>query len=489
MNKLMQYLTPKHVKVETTVRTEIMAGITSFFASIFTILSVPLMISGGAQNEPEVFNAVFVAAVIASIVGCLFMAFLAKMPLVVYPAMGTTSFFAATALLMIRDLSGNEDLPRITQYQIGLFLLLITGIIFSVLSVTGLTDKILEGIPKNIKIATVPAIGLFITLLGVRLGGLVVNSPGTFVTFFNPRNLFAVRNLPADADVYAVNAAVAASEQARGAIVAFVGLLLLGFLYYKKVKASFVIAIVATTVLAYLTGAYRITDFSFNLGEQYRDWATVGLLRMDVSTIWTFASPMAVMGVILSIVLALLITNALDAIATTFGIAKNAGLVENDEDEEGRKYVNKGVISDALSSIVAAVLGGSPNTTVVSGSAGVSVGGRTGLTSLVVAVLTILLLVAGPFVRLIPNAAVAPALIFVGCLMLTGLKDLDFSDMSDYLPAFIALIFVVFTFNIGVGICLALISHIVLKLLSGKPKEISLVSVIVAVLFMLQFIL
>ena len=486
MNKLMQYLTPKHVKVETTVRTEILAGVTSFFASIFTILSVPGMVGGG---DRQVFNAVFVAVVIASIIGCLFMAFLAKMPLVVYPAMGTSSYFAFTALPMIVLLSGNDDLARVTQYQIGLFLLLITGIIFSALSVTGLTDKILEGIPKNIKIATVPAIGLFITLLGVRLGGLVVGTPSTFVTFFNPRNLAAVRDLPAGADAEAIAAATAASAQARGAIVAFVGLLLLGFLHYKKVKASFLIAIVSTSVLAYLTGAYRITDFSFNLGEQFGDWVEVGLLRMDATTIWTFASIGTVIGVVLSIVLALVITNALDAIATTFGIAKNAGLVINDEDEDGRKYVNKGVISDALSSIVAAIFGGAPNTTVVSGSAGVSVGGRTGLTSLVVAVLTILLLVAGPFVRLIPNVAIAPVLIFVGCLMLTGLKDLDFSDMSDYLPAFIALIFVVFTFNIGVGICLALISHIVLKLLSGKPKEISLVSVIVAVLFMLQFIL
>jgi len=486
MNKLMQYLTPKHVKIETTVRTEVLAGITSFFASIFTILSVPGMVGGG---DAQVFNAVFVAVVIASIIGCLFMAFFAKMPLVVYPAMGTSSFFAFTALPMIVFLSGNENLARVTQYQIGLFLLLITGIIFTLLSVTGLTDKILKGIPKNIKIATVPAIGLFITLLGVRLGGLVVGTPSTFVTFFNPRNVTAVANLPAGADAEAIAAATALQSQAIGAIVAFVGLLLLGFLYHKKVKASFVIAIVATTVLAYVSGAYSITDFSFNLGEQFRDWASVGLFAMDASTIWTFGSIGTVIGVILSIVLALLITNALDAIATTFGIARNAGLVKDDDDKEGRKYVNRGVISDAVSSIVAAVFGGAPNTTVVSGSAGVSVGGRTGLTSLVVAVLTILLLVAGPFVRLIPNAAIAPVLIFVGCLMLTGLKDLDFSDMSEYLPAFIGLIFVVFTFNIGVGICLALISHIVLKLLTGKPKEISLVSIIVAALFLLQFIL
>jgi len=476
MKNAISFFSPKHVKVTTTFRTEVLAGITSFFASIFTILSVPGMISGGAAYEPGIFNAVLIAAIISGIVGCLFMAFIAKMPLVVYPAMGTTSYFAFTALPMIVVLSGDENLSRMMQYHIGLFLFLISGVIFSLLSITGLTEKILNGIPKNIKIATVPAIGLFITLLGARLGGLVVGVPSTFVTFFNPRNLTSD-------DPGLQRAAI-------GAIVCFIGLLLLGFLHYKKVKASFVIAIVVTAILAYVTGAAVMpADFTFHLGQQFSDFATYGFLAFDATTIWSFGSFGAVIGVILSIVLALLLTNALDAIATTYGIAKNANLVESDEDPAGRKYVNKGVIADALSSVIGGVLGGAPNTTVVSGSAGVNAGGRTGLTSLVVAILTGLLLVAGPFITLIPNVAIAPALIFVGCLMLTGLKNLDFDDMSEYLPAFVALVFVVFTFNIGIGICLALLTHIILKLCSGKLKEISLVSVIITILFLLQFIL
>ena len=470
MNKLMQLLTPKHVEVQTNVKTELLAGVTAFFASIFCILAVPGMIGG---DDPTVRNAVLVAAILASIIGCLFMAFIAKMPLVVYPAMGTTSYFAFTALPMIVVLSGDEYLSRVTQYQIGLFLLMIAGVIFSILSLTGLTDKVLAGVPKNIKIATVPAIGLFITLLGLRLSGLVVGSPSTFVTFVNLRNIGDIEARPAIV----------------GAIIAFIGLLFLGFLYYKKVKASFVIAIVVTTIIDYIFGASRLDDFSFHLGQQFKDWAEVGLFRLDASTIWTFGSAGAVIGVMLSIILALVLTNALDAIATTFGIAKSAGLVKDDNDEPGRKYINKGVIADALSSIIAAFLGGAPNTTVVSGSAGVNVGGRTGLTSLVVAVLTGLLLIAGPFIGLIPNVAIAPTLIFIGCLMLQGLKDLDFSDMTEYLPAFVALIFVVFTFNIGTGICLALLTHIVMKLITGRVKEITVVSIIVTVLFLLQFIL
>ena len=470
MEKVLKFLSPKHVEVKTSVKTEILAGVTSFFASIFTILSVPGMIGGGYTN---IFNAVFIAVVIASIVGCLFMAFIAKMPLVVYPAMGTTSYFAFTAMLMIVTLSGNEGLDRVTQYQIGMFLILISGVVFSALSLTGLTDKILAGIPKNIKISTVPAIGLFITLLGVRLGGLVVNSPATFVTFFNPRNLGHPEN----------------GAVAMGAVVTFTGLILLGLLNHYKVKATFAITIVATTVLAYITGAYSLPQNLSTIGEQFNDWLSIGFLGFDSATIWTFGSAGTVLGAILSIVLALVLTNALDAIATTFGIAKNAGLVQNDDDIEGRKYVSKGVTADALSSVVAALLGGAPNTTVVSGSAGVSAGGRTGLTSLTVAVLTALLLVAGPFVSLIPNVAIAPVLIYIGALMLSGLKDLDFDDTTEYLPAFVSLIFVVFTFNIGIGICLALITHIILKVATGKLKDISLVSIVVAVLFLLQFIL
>jgi len=470
MSKVIDFFSPKHIKVKTDFKTEILAGLTSFFASIFTILSVPAMIGGG---DTSVFNAVFVAVIFASIIGCMLMAFVAKMPLVVYPAMGTTSFFAFTALPMILDLSGDAGLSRVTQYQIGMFMILIAGVMFSFLSITGLTDKILSGIPKNIKIATVPAIGLFITLLGLRLSGLVVGTPSTFVTFFNPRNLASPDH----------------SMAAMGAIVAFVGLLFLGFLHYKKIKGSFVIAIIATTILAYVTGAYTLPPTLSTIGEQFSDWAAIGLFGFDAVTIWSFASAGTVIGVILSIVLALVLTNALDAIATTFGIAKNAGFVKDDDDIEGRKYVNKGVTADALSSIIGGLLGGAPNTTVVSGSAGVNAGGRTGLTSLIVAILTGLLLIAGPLVSLIPNVAIAPSLIFIGCLMMSGLRNLNFDDMTELLPAFAALIFVVFTFNIGVGICVALITHIVLKLATGQFKDISLVSVIVAILFMMQFIL
>ena len=469
MKKLLDFFTPKHTSVNTNVRTELLAGVTSFFASVFTILSVPGMVSGG---DVQISNAVFVAAVISAIIGCLFMAFYAKMPLVVYPAIGTTSYFAFTALPMIVVLSGDENLSRLMQYQIGLFLFLISGIVFSILSITGLTDRILKGIPKNIKIVSVPAIGLFITLLGLRLSGLVVGSPSTFVAFINIRN-------------FAENPTAVLS-----AIISFAGLLLIGILYHFKVKAAFVITIVTTTIVAYITGAYRLPeDFTFSLRDQFGDWVNYGLFQFNYTEIWNFASTGTVIGVMLSIVLALVLTNALDAIATTFGIVKGADLIKDDTDVEGRKYVNRGVIADALSSVVGAVLGGAPNTTVVSGSAGVSVGGRTGLTSFVVAILTGLLLIAGPFVRLIPNLAIAPALIFVGCLMLKGLKDLELDDMSDYFPAFLALIFVVFTFNIGTGLCLALIAHIIIKLVTGKVKEISIVSVVIAILFLLQFIL
>lgn len=474
MNKLMHFLTPKNINVDPTqtkVKTEILAGVTAFFASIFTIIAVPGMISGGETN---VANAVFVAAVIGSVIGCLFMAFIAKMPLVVYPAIGTTSYFAFTALPMIVLLSGDDYLDRATQYQIGIFLLLISGIVFTLLAVTGLTEKILNGIPKNIKIATVPAIGLFITLLGLRLSGLVVSAPSTFVTFVNLRNFSDPEAQPA----------------IIGAMVAFVGLLLLAYLHHKKIKASFVIAITATTILAYITGAATIPDYhTFSLTQQFSDWANYGFLQMDTTTIWTFASLGTVVGVILSIVLSLVLTNALDAIATTFGILQSAKMIDGDECEDAKKYVNKGVLSDALSSVIAAALGGAPNTTVVSGSSAVIAGGRTGLTSLVVAVLTAVLLLAGPFVTLIPNIAIAPTLIFIGALMLSGLKELDFSDITDYFPAFVALVFVVFTFNIGTGICLALITHIILKLITGQVKDISLVSIVISILFALQFIL
>jgi AGZA family xanthine/uracil permease-like MFS transporter len=475
MEKLAQFFKLK--ENNTTFKTEIMAGITTFMASAFTILAIPGMISnaGGGDGDPRIANAVFIAACLSSAFGTLLKAFYAKLPFVQAPGMGLGAYFSGTVMGGMAMLVGAEYLPHVQQYQMALALVFIAGVIFTISTLFGIRDAIIEGIPKNIKLAMGAGIGLFITLLGLRFSGIVVGSSSTFVTLVNFRNV----SLIGDVDPEMVRLGTGA----LGAIVSLIGLLLITILSIKKVKGAILISIIVTTILTYITGVTSLPEnFSFNLASRFADFFELSFLQMDFS----FLGSGTAWGAVLAFTLAFVFVNMLDALGTIYGISVANGMVDEHGEVPG---LEKGLTADAIGTAVSGLFGSSTTTTVVSSASGISEGGRTGLTSLTTGILFLLALFFAPFVVLIPNVAVAPALIYVGFLMVSHVREVDFKDPTEAFPAFLTVVMMPLSFSIANGIAFGLISYIVIKLFTGRIKEVKWIAVIITFLFILQYIL
>ncbi|WP_162616405.1 NCS2 family permease [Xylanimonas allomyrinae] len=456
-----------------------MAGLTTFFASVFTVLAIPGMMAGGAAAavgaaapNPGIANAVFIAAVLASILGSLLMAFLANLPFVQAPGMGLGSYLAFTVMPAIGLLAAPATLTDVQVFQMALALVLLSGSLFVVLSATGVRQKIIDGIPRNIKVSLGAGIGLFITLLGLRQSGIVVASGGTLVTLVN----FSGWN----------HADPAVRSQVLGAVLALAGFLLMTVLHARKIKGAVLIGIFATTLLAFATGQTALPEnFTFNLGEQFADFGRYSLLGLDFGSFLGLGNLGHVLAVVLAMVLAHTLVNALDSLGTIFGVASAAGMVDAKGDVVG---LERGLLADAVGTAGGALLGSSSTATVVSSASGINEGGRTGLTSLVTAGMFVLVLAAAPFVPLIPLVATGPALIFVGCLMMAQVKQVDFSDVTEAVPAFLAIAVMPLTFSIANGVAFALVSYVVLKVATGRRREITWPAATIGALFVLQFL-
>ena len=447
----------------TTARTEFMAGLTTFFATAFTILAIPTMIGG---DNMSLRSAVFIAATLSAAAGTLMKAFFAKLPFVQAPGMGIGSYFAGTVMPAMAVLIGNPDLSRVEQYQMGLVLVLIAGVLFWLTSFWGIRQRIVAGIPHNIKIALGSGIGLFITFLGLRQSGLVVGSPGTFVTLVNFSEWTPV---------------------AHGAVLSAAGLLLIAVLAARKIKGAILIGIVATAIAAYVTGHTAMPEsLSLNPAEQFSYFGEYSFFRLNFGALFDGGVTGAIVGTLIGMVLVFTLVNMLDAIGTISGIARAAGMV----DEKGEaKNLHKALSADAAGTVVSGLFGTSSTTTVVSSASGIGEGGRTGLTSATTGVLFIAALFLAPFVGLIPMVATAPALIFVGCLMMANIKDVDFKDLTEAIPAFLTIAMMPLSFSIANGIAFGLISYIIIKALTGRWRQVSPVSLVIAALFVLQFVL
>ena len=462
MQKLESFFKLK--KYNTTVKVEVMAGITIFFSSVFAILTIPGMIG---QGYARLMNGVFVAAVLSAAVGSLLKAFVANLPFVQVPGMGLGSYFAFTAMPALALLTGNPDMSLVEQYQMALALVFVSGIAFVATSIGGIRQFIIEGVPRNIKVALGAGIGLFITSLGLRQSGIVVANPGTFVSLVDFSS-FSDYPIPV-----------------KGAVLALVGLIIMVVLYAKKVKGGILIGIVATTLLAYLTGHTTMPDsFAFNLGDITRDFFEVSFFRLDFSHFSGVSG--AALGSLITIGFTFLLVNLLDALGTIYGIASANGMVDEDGEVIG---LQRGMTVDAMGTVFGALFGSSSTATTVSSASGIAEGGRTGLTSLVTGLLFLSIIFLAPFVSLIPVVATAPALIFVGCLMMSHIKEVDFSEITEALPAFLTIAMMPMTSSIANGTSFGLISYVLIKILTGRIKEIKWSSVIIALFFILQFIL
>ena len=449
---------------KTTVRTEVMAGITIFFSSVFAILTIPNMIG---QGYTPLMNGVFVAGVLSAAVGSLLKAFVANLPFVQVPGMGLGSYFAFTAMPALALIAGNPDATLVEQYQMALAVVFVSGILFIATSVGGIRQFIIDGVPRNIKVALGAGIGLFMTSLGLRQSGIVVANPGTFVSLINFGG-------------FADN-----PTAVKGALLALFGLLVMVVMYAKKIKGGILIGIIATTILAYLTGHSTIPDtFSTNPGVIINDFMELSFLQLDFSHFSGISG--AALGSLITIGLTFLIVNLLDALGTIYGIASSNGMVDDKGEVRG---LQRGMTVDAMGTAVGALFGSSSTATTVSSAAGIAEGGRTGLTSLVTGLLFLTIIVLAPFVSLIPLVATAPALIFVGCLMMSHIKEVDFSEITEAVPAFLAIAMMPMTASIANGTSFALISYVVIKALTGKFKDIKIATVVLAAFFVLQFIL
>lgn len=453
----------------TTTRIEIVAGITTFVTMAYILVVNPQILGGG---DPAIANGVFFATCISSFIGTILMALLAKIPFAQAPGMGLNAFFAFTVMPSIVAMSGNAEMTPVEQYQAALALVFLSGLLFIVITVIGLREAIVKAIPKNVKIAISGGIGLFIAYLGLQNAGIVVPNDSTqvglinFSTLLNPDTRVAV----------------------TGAIVSVVGLIIIAALYTLKVKGSILIGIVVSTLIAYLSGAAALPaeGFTYHLGQQASDFINTSFFKLDFGALFGGQNLWGAITTALVLILSFSIVDMFDTIGTLLGTAGKAGLLDKDGNMPDMK---KALLCDSIATTAGALLGTSTVTTYVESSAGIGEGGKTGLTSLTTAVLFLVALVLGPFIGLIPSCATAPALIFVGALMIGGLKNMEFDDMSEAVPGFLTVAMMPLTYSIANGIAFGLISHCLIKLCTGKIKETSIITWILAAFFVLKFCL
>ena len=440
----------------TTVRTEIVAGVTTFMTMAY-ILAVNPSILGDAGMNP---NAVLIATAIASFVGTVCMALMANMPFVLSAGMGLNAYLAYTVVIGMGY-----------SWQIALLAVFVEGLIFVVLSLTNIREAIFNAIPLTLKRGVSVGIGLFIAFIGLQNAGLAVDA-STLVTITSFTENF--------------------STQGICALLAVIGLLVTAVLHIRKVKGSILIGIVATWLLGIicqLTGIYvPAPDAGFYslipTGIVSADFSQLGqtfgqCFRVD----WSAIRPLDFVVVIF----AFLFVDLFDTLGTLIGVATKADML----DKDGRlPKIRPALLADAIGTSVGAVLGTSTVTTFVESASGVAVGGRTGLTALVAGILFLLSTLFAPLFTAIPSFATAPALIMVGFLMVSSVTEIRFDDdnLTEAIPAYIAIIAMPLFYSISEGISLGIISYVVLNVCTGKAKCVKPLMYILAVLFVLKYI-
>lgn len=452
------------------MKTELLAGLTTFIAVAYILVLNPLYLSDPygiesyAHFDPvmqgKIYNGVFIGTCLGAFIGTILCALYAKVPYAQAPGMGLNAFFAYTVCLSLGY-----------TYHEALVVVFISGIFFIIISAVGIREAIVRAIPDSVKAAITPGIGLFITILGLKSGGVVVNNDATLVGLV-------------DFAQWKANGGDVSGMMP--ALLCLIGLAVIGFLVAKKVNGAVVIGIVITTIIGIPLGVTQIGKLSFDVVTPVKDFFEVSFLQVDFAGMFD-TSKLGTVQTILTIVMLVIsfsLVNMFDSIGTLLGAAKQAGMV----DENGNALrMKEALMADAISTAAGALVGTSTVTTVVESASGIAAGGRTGMTSLTTALLFLVAILLAPIVAIIPSAATAPVLIYVGVLMLSNVKDIDFSDMTDAIPAFCTIVFMPFTYSIANGVAFGLIFHCILKALTGKFKEIKPLCLIVALVFLARF--
>lgn len=451
-------------KNKTNVRTEVLAGITTFIAVAYIlilnpqILADPFVLAGETEMAGKIANGVFIGTCLGSFVGTILVALYAHLPFAQAPGMGLNAFFAYTVVVSMGY-----------TYSQALVVVFISGLLFIVITAVGLREAIIRSIPESVKTAITPGIGLFITIVGLKNSGIVVSNSSTLVSMVD----FAQWQIPG-ADLTVL----------QGALTAFIGLIIIGVLYAHRVKGSILLGIVASTLVGIPLGVTNLSGMRLDLGAQFSDFLEVSFLKLDFFNLFTGPDLLHTIFTVAMLVISFSLVNMFDSIGTLLGAAKQSGMI----DENGEViHMKQALMSDAISTVAGALFGTSTVTTVVESSAGIAEGGRTGLTSVVTALLFLISIVMAPVVGIVPSAATAPALIFVGILMLSNIRDVDFHDMTEALPAFCTIVFMPFTYSIANGVAVGLITFCLIKLFCGKFREVRPLALIVALIFVLRY--
>ena len=443
----------------TDVKTEVMAGITTFMTMAYILAVNPNILSASGMDRGAVFTATALSAFIAT---CL-MALLSNYPFVLAPGMGLNAYFTYTVVLGMGY-----------TWQQALAAVFAEGIIFILLSLTNVREAIFNSIPMNLKHAVSVGIGLFIAFIGLQNAKIVVGNDSTLVSIFSFKSSVAEGTF---------------SSQGITVLLALIGVLVTAILLAKNVKGGILWGILITWILGIICQLTHLYVPNADLGyysllPDFSNGISVPsmmptFMKMDFSIVFSLD--------FVVIMFAFLFVDMFDTLGTLIGVASKADML----DKDGKLPKIKGaLLSDAVGTSVGAVCGTSTVTTFVESASGVAEGGRTGLTSLVAGVLFALSLLLSPIFLAIPSFATAPALIVVGYLMLTSVTKIDFNDMTEAIPCFIAIIAMPFMYSISEGISMGVISYVVINVITGKSKEkkISLLMYILAVLFILKYI-
>lgn len=444
-----------------TIKTEIIAGLTTFFAMCYIVLVNPTQIAG--DGNPQIWNSVFVGGIIAAVIGTLLMAFLARLPFAQAAGMGLNSFFFVCFVLTA--MTAGED--PVEGYQAGLVIIFVSGIIFMLLSATGLRHKIATALPECLKKAIPAGIGLFIALLGLKSAGIIVADRYTLVSL-------------ADLTQWSI---------AAPALAAFLGIILIAVLSKFNVKGSIILGILGTTLFYYLFTWSAPAWDPTPIGETFRDFGEIGITAVFQGESWVNAFSAEYIGGVFSAILLIItfcLVDMFDTVGTLYGAAAEANMM----DENGNPIrMEKAMLCDSIATLTGAVLGTSTITTFVESSAGVAAGGRTGLTSLVTAMCFAVCLFLSPVANIIPSVATAPALVFVGVLMLKNFSKVDMNDMRSAVPAFLTLVMMPLTYSIANGIGIGAISYVLISLFTGKYSKNDIIITVIAALFAVRFAL
>ena len=449
------------------VKTEIIAGLTTFFAMAYIVVVNPNQIVGFSFDVPgvgQIWNAVYIASIIAAVIGTMLYALYANLPFAQACGMGLNSFFF-TSFILPQIVAGGDV---VKGYQAGLVIILISGIIFLVLSLTGARSYIAKAMPDCLKKAIPAGIGLFIAFIGFQNVGIIQANQYTLVQFVK------------------INGA--SWKEIAAPIVALVGFLIIAVLAKLNVKGSVLIGILATTVIYYLA-TWQLPSFDMGaIGQSFKDFANIGLAAAFKPSAWADVFDGVTIGSIFSVIMLIVVfclVDMFDTIGTLYGAASEADMLDENGDPQN---IDKAMACDAIATCAGGVCGTSTVTTFVECSAGVAAGGRTGFASLVTSICFAICLFLSPFASVIPAAATAPALIYVGVLMLKNFAKVDMSDIKNAVPAFLVLIMMPLTYSIANGIGIGAIAYTLIALFSGKYNKKDIAVTVIAILFVCKFI-